>query len=74
MSKCYNLSNQKLLHEINVLDQNIHFLKCRTLTSPCITINGFDKLQICPLMKQNSGDPPINDVRQLTTSRLAMTT
>jgi hypothetical protein len=60
MSNCYSLSNQKLLHEIDVLDQNIDFLKCRTLTSPCITINGFNKLQICSLMKHTSDEPPIN--------------
>jgi hypothetical protein len=62
MSNCYNLSNQKLLYEINVLDQNIHFLKCRALISPCISITGCDKLQIYPLVKHSSGEPPINDV------------
>jgi len=64
MSNCYNLSNQKLLHEINVLDQNIHFLKCRTLASPCISISGFDKLRICSLMKQTSKELNINEVIQ----------
>ena len=63
-SNCYNLSNQKLLHEINILDQNIHFLKYRTLSSPCITITGFNKLKIGPLMKWSSVDPPISDVIQ----------
>ena len=63
-SNCYSLSNQKLLHEIDILDQNIHCLTNRTLTSPCITITGFDKLQICPLMKRPSVEPVINDVIQ----------
>jgi hypothetical protein len=62
MSNCYNLSNQKLLHEINVLDHNIDILKCRALTSPCISITGFDKLQIHPLIKHNSTESPIHDV------------
>jgi len=73
MSNHYNLSNPKHLHEIDILNQNLHFLKCRTLNSPCITITGFDKLQICPLMKQRpsvalsrltylSDLPPIHDV------------
>ena len=63
-SNFYNLSNQKVLHEIDILDQNILFLKHRTLASPCITITGFDKLQICPLTKRPSVEPPINDVIQ----------
>jgi hypothetical protein len=64
MSNCYNLSNQKLLHEINVLDQKIHFLKNRALNSPCISITGCDKLQIYPLLKHTSSELPINDVIQ----------
>jgi hypothetical protein len=64
MSNCYNLSNQKLLHKINVLDQNIHFLKCRTLTSPCITITKFDQLQILSKMKHTSIKPSVNDMIQ----------
>jgi hypothetical protein len=61
MSNCYNLSNQKLLHEINVLEHNIDILKCRALTSPCISIKGFDKLQIHPI-KYNSTESPVHDV------------
>jgi hypothetical protein len=64
MSNSYNLSNQKLLHEIKILEQNIYFLKCRTLTSPCISINGIDKLQICPLMKQTSAETSKDDIIQ----------
>jgi hypothetical protein len=64
MSNSYNLSNQKLLHEIKVLDQNIHFLKCRTINAPRISINGFDKLQICPLIKHTSAKTSVNDVVQ----------
>lgn len=56
MSKAnfYKLANQKLLHEIEILDQNIHYLQIRTLTPPCITINGFDKLQIGQPLKHFS--------------------
>ena len=63
-SDCYSLSNQKLLHEIDILDKNIHVLKYRTLSSPCITVTGFNKLKICPLMKWSSVETPINDVIQ----------
>jgi hypothetical protein len=63
MTNCYNLSNQKLLQQINVLDQNVHFLKCRILNPPCITITGFDKLRICPLIRHTSVEnPPINAI------------
>jgi len=61
MSNCYNLTNPKLLHEINVLEHNIDILKCRALTSPCISIKGFDKLQIHPI-KYNSTESPVHDV------------
>ncbi len=63
MSNSYNLSNQKLLHDIKVLEENLHYLKCRTLTSPCISIIGIDKLQIRPL-HHTCDEPYINDVIQ----------
>lgn len=62
MSNSYDISKQKLLNELDILDQNIHFLKCRTLNSPCITITGFDNLKIYPMMKQTSVKPSIHDV------------
>lgn len=59
-SDCYRLANQKLLHELKVIDRNINALKCRVLTPPCISIDGIDKLSTWSLLyrtKQNS--PPM---------------
>jgi len=61
MSNSYNLSNQKLLHDIKILEENLHCLKSRTLTPPCISIIGIDKLQIRPLHHTHD-EPYINDV------------
>jgi hypothetical protein len=70
MSNCYSLSNQKLLHKINVLDRNINFLKRRTLTSPCITITKFYQLQIGSLMKHTSVKPSVYEIIQKLFSQL----
>jgi hypothetical protein len=63
MTDWYKLAeSQQLLHEIDVLDQNIHALQHRILTPPCITIQGFDKLQICSLIRPASDEPAYKEV------------
>jgi len=56
-SDCYRLANQKLLHELENIDNNINALQHRTLTLPGIIINGVDKLSSCVIMKTKHSSP-----------------
>ena len=40
----YKLANQKILHELDIIDKNIDALQHRALMPPCITLNGIDNL------------------------------
>ena len=44
ISPHYTLANQKLLHELDIIDKNIDALQHRILMPPCITLNGIDSL------------------------------
>ena len=56
-SDCYRLANQKLLHELENIDNNINALQHRTLNLPGIIINGVDKLSSCVIMKTKHSSP-----------------
>lgn len=66
-SNFYKLANQKLLKEIDILDQNIYHLQQRTLKSPCIVITGFDKLHLCTIIKGPFEEPMYTIVQKMFT-------
>jgi hypothetical protein len=63
MTDWYKLAeNQKLLDDIDILEQDLQALQRRALSPPCITIRGFDKLQICSMIRPSAADLPFKDV------------
>lgn len=62
-SECYRLANQKLLHELEIIDKNLDVLKNRALAPPCITMKGFDKLKTCTAINiKQASTAPYKDV------------
>jgi hypothetical protein len=64
MSSSYNLSKQKQLNNLEVLDQNRHVLQNRVLNPPCISIEGFNNLNFSALSQFSSVDDTINNIIQ----------